>query len=182
MSIISKSRLFSLTESKIQNRSFSEVLNEAKKEGRTYASTSVFLSHSHEELDRDYVKRTITLLRSLGMDIYIDSDDLSMPPFTNATTAVKIKAEIKNNKKFILLATNNALQSRWCNWELGYGDSYKYINNIALFPLSENDGSWKGQEYLQIYSRIEESALFLGSYNVIFPDGKYQKLQEWLLA
>lgn len=182
MAIISKARLITLTESKVRHKSFSEVLNEAKRESRIYASTSIFLSHSHDDLDKDYVKRTVAFLRGLGLTIYIDSDDNSMPPFTNASTALKIKNEIRNNKKFVLLATNNAISSQWCNWELGYGDSYKYIENLAIFPLSDNTGIWKGNEYLQIYPRIEESNYTNELFNIIYPNGTVKRLYDWLLA
>lgn len=34
------------------------------------------------------------------------------------------------------MATNGAVESKWCNWELGYGDAQKFdTDNIALFPI-----------------------------------------------
>jgi hypothetical protein len=180
MSIVTKARLITLTENQVRYKTFSEVLNEAKSEGKTTARTSVFLSHSHGDLEKDYVKRAIAFLRNLGLRIYIDSDDSALPPYTNATTASKIKSEIKSNKKFISLATNEAIESPWCNWELGFGDSYKYIDNLALFPLAENSGNWKGNEYLQIYSHIEEQGS-TGQFRVIYPDGKTIALTNWLI-
>ena len=75
------------------------------------------------------------LERYFNVKVYIDSKDPSMPKVTSAKTAENIKARIKQCDKFILLATNGAVESKWCNWELGYGDAHKFRSHIALFPL-----------------------------------------------
>jgi len=180
MGIISKARLISITETKLGYRAFSETLNEAKGESKVTARTTVFLSHSHDDLKDGSVDRAIVFLRKSGIKVYIDSHDTSMPPFTNAETARKIKEAIANNKKFIFLATNKAINSKWCNWELGFGDSKKYINGIALFPLAEGS-SWEGSEYLKIYPRIEESNIIDDYYKVIYPNGTEIIVSEWLI-
>ena len=180
MSILSKSRLTALTASRPGYRTFSEVLNEVKNERRPLAETTIFLSHSHEDLKDGSVDKTIVFLRNLGIRIYIDSHDSSMPPLTNADTANKIKRAVTDNRKFIFLATNNSIKSRWCNWELGFGDAKKYINHIALFPLSEDSGSWQGNEYLRIYPRIEETTQGSNIYRVMYPDGKQLSVTDWL--
>lgn len=93
----------------------------------------------------------------------------------------KIKWQIYKNDKFVLLATNNAISSKWCNWEVGIGDTYKLANKkIALLPLAENSGTWNGNEYLQIYPRIEKSSLYSDTYNVHYPNGTIESLSTWL--
>jgi hypothetical protein len=178
MGIISKAKLTALTETKLGYKTFSDRITEAKNDSRSLAVTTIFLSHSHD--DKEEVKKAVVFLRSIGIRVYIDWLDPSMPPFTSAETADKIKKKIKECNKFILLATNNAITSRWCNWELGFGDAQKYINRIALFPLSENSGTWNGAEYLKIYPRIEESNYTSEYYKVIYPDGKDMSFSEWL--
>ncbi|MBO9573703.1 MAG: toll/interleukin-1 receptor domain-containing protein, partial [Chitinophagaceae bacterium] len=116
----------------------------------------------------------------MGIRVYIDWLDDSMPAFTSAETANKIKKKIRECDKFILLATNNAIASKWCNWELGFGDAHKYIDKIALFPLSENSVGWNGAEYLRIYPRIEEGNFNNEYFKVIYPDGKQMSVLEWL--
>lgn len=57
-----------------------------------------------------------------------------------------------------MLATDKAVESFWCNWELGIGDTYKYIEHIAILPMKDigkSDYSYKGNEYLQIYPSID---------------------------
>jgi len=148
MSIMSKSdlRIHSSVMSKAR-QNFSERFSAT-------AKSSVFLSHKHS--DKIEVKFARDLLNSLGSDAYIDWLDPDMPEVTKGETAVKIKEKINSNDKFILLATEDAIESKWCNWELGYGDAHKHrINKIALFPLRDDNKSWQGNEYMEIYKVIE---------------------------
>lgn len=183
MAILTRERLTALTETKLGRVMFSQRINEAKLENKNQAVTSVFLSHSHEDLTNGDLDKVIVALRSAGISVYIDSQDASLPPFTTAETAHKIKQAIKSNKKFVLLATNRAVNSKWCNWELGYGDAHKYEEHIALLPLADNAATWQGSEYLRIYPRIEESTLNPGSYVVIFPtNNRTMALSQWLIS
>ena len=88
---------------------------------------------------------------------------------------------IKGNDKFVLLATNSAITSKWCNWEVGIGDIYKLSSRkIALLPLAENSGVWNGNEYLQIYPRIEKDSFKNNEYYIRYPDGTFEDLLIWL--
>lgn len=178
MSIITKSRLNSITEIQLGYSTYTRVLNEAKTQSRSTASATVFLSHSHS--DASLIDKVLVLLRKSGVSVYVDRTDSGLPPTTGAATASRIKEKIKEQRKFILVATDNAIQSKWCNWELGYGDAHKFEQHIALLPLAENSGSWLGTEYLRIYPRIEESYTGSDTYNVIFPDGRLMLLSSWL--
>ena len=94
-----------------------------------HISTTVFISHKHDDLEN--LKDIIGFLeKEYAVKAYIDSEDPQMPKITSAETAANIKARIKECRKFILLATENAINSKWCNWELGYGDSVKFPNNM----------------------------------------------------
>lgn len=117
-------------------------------------SVSVFLSHKHRENNQivEYVK---TILKKHRCDsVYIDWQDPSMQHKTNQDTAKMLRQHIENNSKFILVATPDAINSHWCNWELGYGDAVKK-ENVAIFCLSMEDDDWKNHEYLQLYPTIE---------------------------
>lgn len=177
MAILNQTRLNALYESTQRTKTFSQILLENESKDRSSAKTSVFLSHSHEDLKNGTLSKIIATLKSVGVSVYVDSQDSSMPPFTNAETASKLKEAIKRNKKFILLATNRAINSKWCNWELGFGDAQKYMKHIALFPLADNSDTWEGSEYLRIYPRIEEVN---GSLKVLFPNGTSDMLKDWL--
>lgn len=137
----------SLNESRAE---VSEILHYAS------AKTTVFISHKHDELDD--LKGVIGFLQNkYNVKAYIDSQDPSMPKVTSAETATRIKDRISRCDKFILLATNGAIDSKWCNWELGFGDAKKYNKHIALFPMKPEgtyDGNYKGNEYMRIYPYI----------------------------
>lgn len=137
----------SLNESRAE---VSEILHYAS------AKTTVFISHKHDELDD--LKGVIGFLQNkYNVKAYIDSQDPSMPKVTSAETATRIKDRISRCDKFILLATNGAIDSKWCNWELGFGDAKKYNKHIALFPMKPEgtyDRNYKGNEYMRIYPYI----------------------------
>jgi hypothetical protein len=140
-------------------------LNEAFSESRTFSRTrydskpTVFISHKHSDLqDIEELHGVIELLEEIGAKIYIDSMDNKMPEETSGETASRIKEVIKYCKKFVLIATKKAIESYWCNWELGIGDTHKYIEHIAILPIKERgeyDFQYKGNEYLQIYPSID---------------------------
>lgn len=105
-----------------------------------------------------------------------------MPKITSAETALNIKERIKQCDKFIFLATNGAIESKWCNWELGYGDAQKYKDHIALFPIKSKgscDSAYKGSEYMSIYPYI---SYFNGAEKYTngnsIPKGYYVRTQE----
>ena len=120
------------------------------------SKTTVFISHKHSDLED--LKGILGFLEhKYNVKVYIDSQDPSMPKTTSAETAKNIKRRIKQCNKFILLATNGAVESKWCNWELGYGDADKYDKHIALFPFKPkgtSDSDYKGSEYMRIYPSI----------------------------
>lgn len=140
-------------------------LNESLRETRFFNKSNydiqptVFVSHKHSDIeDKEELKGIMEILENLGAKIYIDSMDNKMPEQTCGDTAVRIKEVIKYCNKFILIATEKAIESFWCNWELGIGDTHKYINHIAIIPIKEKgeyDFQFKGNEYLQIYPSID---------------------------
>ena len=51
----------------------------------------------------------------------------TMPEKTEGVTVQKIKNLISTlNGKFILIAKNNVIVSKWCTWEIGIVDSFKW--------------------------------------------------------
>lgn len=179
MAILTRSQFSSIAESKSGTR-LKGMVNESRMFSKSNSLTSIFLSHSH--LDKDVVEQAKIFFENLGISIYVDWADETMPEKTNASTAQKIKNQIISiNDKFILLATNNAVASKWCNWEVGIADPFKLSNKkIALLPLADNSGNWNGNEYLQIYPRIERGTTNINDYYVWYPDGKLELLIEWL--
>ena len=113
MSFISESQL-SNYRTRTMTFSKDNFINLNESYSRDKTKPMVFLSHKHDELV--ILHDVIAFLKNEGVDIYVDWMDEEMPAYTNAETAVKLKNRIKVSNKFILIATQNAINSKWCNW------------------------------------------------------------------
>ncbi|WP_433630417.1 toll/interleukin-1 receptor domain-containing protein [Chryseobacterium cucumeris] len=178
--LISKQLLSSVGSANLnESISLNAIAEEKRKRSRYSWETSVFLSHKHDE--KEVIQQTITLLNKLGIEVYVDWMDSGIPKETNGYTATRIKEKIRDNHKFILLATEAAINSKWCNWELGYGDAFKFHKNIAIMPITnQQDNKFSGSEYLQIYPVITSEYLYTtGTYHVEY-NGTITRLEDWL--
>lgn len=129
----------------------SRTLHEAKASNLATA----FLCHSHN--DSDLVKGIINLLTNERWDVYVDWEDATMPAAPDRETALRIQQKIVELKYFIFLATPNSVGSRWCPWEIGYANGKKHIDQILIIPTTDRSGVWYGNEYLQLYRRIDQA-------------------------
>ena len=166
-------------------------INEVRYFSQSQPQTSVFLSHKHT--DRTLMLQVKAMLERSGFSVYIDWLDAGMTSTTSGKTAEILKDKINRYDKFILVATNDAIASKWCNWELGLGDAAKYTKGkIAILPIEQGDRDWNGSEYLQIYPTIEYedgesfftngNRISAGAY-VVYHNGReniYTPLEEWL--
>ncbi|WP_323844952.1 toll/interleukin-1 receptor domain-containing protein [Microbulbifer magnicolonia] len=132
--------------------SVAKSLNEALAKNKQTA----FLCHSHK--DYELAKGLQVLLKENGWDLYIDWEDNEMPATPNDETARKIKSKIQATDWFLLLATSNSVNSRWCPWEIGYADAVKNHEKILIVPTADDYGNWYGNEYLQLYKKIDEGS------------------------
>lgn len=138
--------------SSIRQASYKSANTRTINEAKAYNLPTAFLCHSH--LDKDLVTGVINMLRSTGWDIYVDWNDEAMPEKPNQVTASRIKQKIKDMKFFLFLATPSSMKSRWCPWEIGYADGIKSNDNILIIPTEDSAG-WYGNEYLDLYRKID---------------------------
>ena len=124
-------------------------------EARSLGLRTVFLCHSHQ--DADAVRGLIALFNSEGWRVYVDWKDAEMPEEPTRETAHRIQQKIRDLQYFIFLATANSLASRWCPWEIGFADSVKPNDSILIVPTTDRTGAWHGNEYLQLYRRIDRA-------------------------
>lgn len=176
MAIFTKQQFESIACIKAGSNGLSATLNENRTFSKVTSTTIIFLSHSHT--DKAIVEQAKVLFQNLGISIYVDWADETMSEKTNGITATKIKSKILANDKFLQLATNTVVLSKWCNWEVGIGDVYKlHSDKICILPLADNSSNWNGNEYLQIYPRVEpvnknNYSLYYSIFSVIYPDEK----------
>ena len=98
--------------------------------------------------------------------------DADMPRITNRETANRIKTRIEGSHLVVMLATENAVRSRWVPWEIGVADSRLQECRILVVPVADASGRFHGNEYLQLYRRIELTDL--GKLAVLLPKHEYQ--------
>jgi hypothetical protein len=146
--------------------------------GQPTNAAYIFLSHSH--LDKALAQWASNLFDMYEQTVYVDWWDEKMPPRPDATTAARLREKIRNPKsKFVFLATENALDSEWAAWELGYADGTKHEVQLAAFPVAADPATWHGSEYMQLYPSIRQDG---DSWSVLFPDGTPLSLDAWLTA
>lgn len=138
---------------------------------------SVFLSHSNK--DEASLKGVIAFLKSLGADVYIDLNDITLPQKPSQETARKLKEQIKKCSKVIVLVSENSKNSKWIPWEVGIADMNKTPQKIALLPKTESVSAvWPEQEYMGLYNRIIQYA---GLWYIQDAETGYKTLLEtWL--
>jgi hypothetical protein len=127
----------------------SEMRLRASKEGK-----NIFLSYSSK--DKNYLSGVIMLLEDHGGAVYVDEGDSRLPQKPSKETAAILRDTIQKLKRFVLFVTTNSKDSIWIPWELGLGDAYKSLPNVALLPTAESSyqQEWAEQEYLGLYRRI----------------------------
>lgn len=133
--------------------------------------TTVFLSHSHE--DADIVDSAISFLLTIGVLVYVDWLDPTMPRITSGETATTIKNRIVQCQKFVVLLSESSKNSKWVPWELGFADGKKNNSDIAILPIKRNsytkDSEFAGLEYMELYQQIQIGSLNGANIPAIFP-------------
>lgn len=89
---------------------FFSVLNEsinARERGANFGDVTVFLSHNHN--DKNILENVIGELKTLGVNVYVDWNDKSMPFVTSGETAKRIKDKIKTAENSFYLRQKRQL-------------------------------------------------------------------------
>jgi len=115
---------------------------------------TAFLCHSHK--DAELVRGLVKRLQDSGLALYVDWLDDAMPEQPDRETAARIQRAIIQTDTFLLLATPNSMKSVWCPWEVGYADGVKPMDRIVIIPTVDASGVFSGNEYLQLYPRIDD--------------------------
>ena len=98
------------TEARMQKFAGTEALTESSRQfSATRSHRRAFLSHSH--LDQELALGLKRMFDKLGVRLYIDWLDLTMPAATNVETARKIQEAIRQSDYFLYLVTSNS--SKW---------------------------------------------------------------------
>ncbi len=136
---------------------------------------------AYDPKDEEYLLSVMLLLDSTGAKIYPDWSAYSISSDQESVNPETIRSNIERCSKFIFIATENAVQSSRCNWELGIGYGLKYPDNIAVMSVTEQRGTiWSGPDHLQTFPMlVTDNDFFIGEF---FIEGGQRRisLTEWL--
>jgi hypothetical protein len=170
-----------LTLNSLTKNTFSKSISLNKNSESSSFDKQVFLSYRRK--DKNYVKPIVDLLKSLGVKVYIDYLDDSLPDKPSDETVVILRNKIKKSDKFILMATPNSKESNWIPWELGLGDGFLNYKNVAILPITTYSDYWGEREYFSIYGYIKKAKSRDKSkldWAVFYPDRTPIWLSNWL--
>ncbi len=142
----------------------------------------IFLSHSTH--DAELILGLKLEMEDLGFAVYIDwiEDPQLSRNDINKDTALYLQYRMKQCKSLVYAFSENAINSKWMPWELGYFDGIN--GKVAVLPISGTwKSSFKGTEFLGMYYYIQiaqkegsaEYALWVHE-----SDNKYIILESWL--
>lgn len=158
---------------------------EALNEGRITDSAQlydIFLSHS--SLDNELIAGLKLLLEDIGLKVYVDWNDKQLNPNNvTAGTAAVLRERMKQCKSLLYAFSENASNSKWMPWELGYFDALKK-SRVAVLPISKTaKTSYKGSEFVGLYYFIQFAQISGTNKNAIWVydgDDKYVIFNKWL--
>jgi hypothetical protein len=134
------------------------ILQELKKSSASSQKWDVFLSHRY--LDAIHVLGLKLEIEELGYSVFVDwieKPTLDRAQVT-AETAAWLRSVMKRCLCLLYAATENATDSKWMPWELGYSDGLH--GKVAIVPIAETQNlteSYTGQEYLGIYPYVTKA-------------------------
>lgn len=170
-----------IANNRLQAKTAHQVLREAterlNKSGGTF---DVFLSHSIK--DAELVIGVKEIIEAEGLTVYVDWIDdpqLDRSRVTPETAAV-LRSRMNASGSIIYLATNNAADSKWMSWELGYFDGAR--KSVGILPLLEDyEATFDGMEFVGLYPKIDRATNTSGQVKMWAnrKDGSYSLVENF---
>ncbi len=141
---------------------------------------NVFLFHKPDQ--REELDSAINFLNNFRVLIYVDWLNSDVIEDKSEATKKLITQKIKENQKFIFLATEEAIHSKWCDWVIRLAKTMIPIENIIILPIRADFSDYDGGEYLRKYPYIHESDFTANEYDIKFPDQEILPLSKWIAS
>lgn len=119
----------------------------------------VFLCHS--SLDAKIIHGLMLRLRDVGLRVYVDwvvDPQLDRANVTSST-ADRLRLRMRNSSSLLYAVSENAVNSKWTPWELGYSDGLH--GRVGMVPITQQAATsdhYQGQEYLGLYPYLVDGA------------------------
>ena len=168
-------------QSNVRTFSASTVLNEGRQISDSTKTFDIFLSHSSD--DNEFVAGIKLILEDFGFTVYVDWNDPALNPNrVTPTTAEVLRKRMAQCRSLIYAFSENASNSKWMPWELGYFDALKN-SRVAVLPIQQDAyKAYSGSEFVGLYYVIQkdnikgknEEALW------VYDNEKYVFFDSWL--
>ena len=166
MSFFTQDEARAAAKSAKRNRNIKAVITESMESYKERDSFDIFLSHSSS--DADLVIGITALLEQRGKRVYVDwvNDPELDRSHVTKDTAARLRHRMAQSESLFYVATDNATNSKWMPWELGFFDGLKH-DKVRILPvlLSANQ-RFDGQEYLGLYPVVSKEELEVRSSTV----------------
>lgn len=152
------------------------ILLEHVRDQASVAVHDIFMSHAFD--DRELILGTVLLIEDMNYKVYLDwRDDPTLDRKSiSAATAAVLRQRMKSSKSLFFATTENASNSRWMPWELGFKDGDN--TRAAILPFSETHTSdFRGQEYLGMYPYVDTTSTILWIHR---NPSAYIKFDDWV--
>lgn len=113
---------------------------------------------SHQKNDSAAAKKIADYLLKAGVNVYFDEYDQTLDLSNPYSVVNGIEEGLNHSTHLLVLLSQNALESKWIPWEVGYAYNSKQIISLTLKELSDQSLP----EYLQI-TRIIRGTTSLNS-------------------
>lgn len=115
----------------------------------------IFISHSFA--DANDILKMKQIIEGMGYSTYVDwiNDRQLNRSNVNKDTANILRFRMSKCKSLFFITSDNASNSKWMPWELGYFDALK--NKVAILPILQSNtvtDAYEGQEYLGLYPYV----------------------------
>ncbi|MDR6873557.1 hypothetical protein J2Y55_004584 [Bosea sp. BE125] len=140
-------------------------LNRSAKSAPSTQKYDIFLSHSIK--DAELVLGVKLILEDAGRTVYVDwLEDRQMDrSHVTPATAEKIRERMRSCRSLIYLHSENATQSKWMPWELGFSDGLH--GAVAILPVTKSEqNDFQGQEYIGIYPWVDNTYSYIKSVDL----------------
>ncbi len=167
------------TISRVKNPDYPRVLMERKNRATDNSEISVFVSY--DPGDEEAMLSVLLLLDSAGVKICPVLPGSLVTSGQGSDKDDSVRKNIARCSRFVFIATDNAMRSPRCNWELGIGDGLMTPANIAVMPVTEQRGAtWSCPDHLLAYPMlVTDNDFFIGEFFIESMDRKIS-LTGWL--